>query len=99
MADSSLSAKASASEMVYPFLAMQADQAVVAFLKSGSVITSLLISLFIVSMPPSDVVNWASWNAMRMLRHLPAAACAPADRALIAVGEPLDSSGPPVLVR
>ena len=59
---------------------MQADQAFVAFLKSGSWTTSVLMSSFIVSMPASEVANWALLKSATMLRHLPAAACAPAGR-------------------
>src|SRR5258707_15570125 len=59
---------------------MQADQAFIAFLNSGSWITSVLMTLFIVSMPAIEVANWASLNSATMLAHLPAAACAAAGR-------------------
>src|SRR5260221_5287935 len=59
---------------------MQADQAFIAFLNSGSWITSVLMTLFIVSMPAIEVANWASLNSATMLAHLPAAACAVAGR-------------------
>ncbi len=47
----------SASAELYPFLAMQADQAFVAVLKSGSWTTSVLMSSFIASMP---AIEWAN---------------------------------------
>ena len=59
---------------------MQADQAFVASLKSGSWTASVPMSLFIVSMPAMRVANWALLNSATMLMHLPAAACAPAGR-------------------
>src|SRR5258708_17511171 len=59
---------------------MQADRAFIAFLTSGSWITSVLMPLFIVSMPAIEVANWASLNSATMLAHLPAAACAAAGR-------------------
>src|SRR5258708_13270124 len=59
---------------------MQADRAFIAFLTSGSWITSVLMPLFIVSMPAIEVANWASLNSATMLAHLPAAACAVAGR-------------------
>jgi len=54
---SSWLASASGSEERYPFPVMQAGQAFVAFLKSGSWITSVLMSSFIVSMP---AIEWAN---------------------------------------
>jgi hypothetical protein len=69
---------------------MQADQAFVAVLKSGSWTTSVLMTLFIVSMPAIEVANWALLNSATMFGHLPAAACAPAGRLVNDVG-----GGPP----
>src|ERR1700716_916062 len=89
-ASSSCSISVSASGELYPFLVMQADQAFVAVLKSGSWTTSVLMTLFIVSMPAIEVANWALLNSATMFRHLPAAACALAGRLVNDVG-----GGPP----
>jgi hypothetical protein len=78
---------------LYPFLAMQAVQTFVALAKSGSWTTSLLMSLFIVSIPASDVTNWASLNSGMMFAHLPAAVCAPAGMLGVAPGEPPPVAG------
>src|SRR5580692_8096488 len=80
----------------YPFLAMQADQACCALIRSGSLITSSPTSSFIVSMPAVDVASWALLNAPTMLRHFPPAAAAPAGMLVPGPGRPSNSSGPPV---
>jgi hypothetical protein len=71
---------------------MQADQAFIAFLNSGSWTTSVLMTSFIVSIPAIEVANWASLNSATMLAHLFAAACAPAGRLPAGLaGEPRES--------
>src|SRR6516164_1867106 len=80
----------------YPFLAMHADHACCALMRSGSLITSSPTSLFSVSIPAVDVTNCALLKSMTMLRHLPAAACAPVGMLAGEGGGASNSSGPPV---
>ncbi len=67
-------------EVLYPSLAMQADQLAIAFLIEPSATSALPMSLLSVSMMAMEWVNWALLKFSRMLKHLPAAACAPAGR-------------------
>src|SRR5271170_1739186 len=92
-ASSSCCHSVSGSAEPYPSLAMQADHAFAAFVRPGSAITSLLMSSFIVSIPASEVANWASLNVSRMFKHLPAAACASAGVLAVAPGEPAPCAG------
>ena len=64
--------------MLYPSLAMQADQLAIAFLIEPSATSALPMSLFSVSMMAIEWANWALLKLSRMLKHLPAAAWAPA---------------------
>ena len=64
-------------EELYPFLAMQADQAFIAALMFGSWTSSLLMASFTVMMPAIDLASWALLKSPTMFAHLFAAACAP----------------------
>ena len=59
---------------LYPFRVMQADHALVARRKSGSWMTSVLMSSFIVSMPASEAANCAFVEVRDDVEHRPAAA-------------------------
>jgi hypothetical protein len=72
---------------------MQAAHAFVAFLRSGSWTTSVLMASFMVSMPAIEVANWALLKSITMLKHLPAAACAPAGRPANGLEELADGPG------
>src|ERR1700722_546065 len=76
----------------YPFLAMQADQAPCALRSRGSLITSPPISLSMLSIPASDVANWALLKSVSMFWHLFSAACTATGKL---DGEPINRDPPP----